>query len=126
MRRQPRDLLTGLLARNRISRAQFMAGREYRRLSAIAERSPEAAEALDQCRRQLGDDGTALIDAVLICAMSLKQIAEARGLAGQDWQRYYAKRFSECLNALAIVYGFSNREKRIRASGAKTQITGAQ
>ena len=59
MRRKSSDPLAHLLARKRLSRTQFMAGREYQRLSGIAERSPEAAEALDKCRRQLGNEGRA-------------------------------------------------------------------
>ena len=35
-------------------------------------------------------------------------------------------RLAECLNTLAAVYGFSDVEKKIRASGAKAQIIGAQ
>ena len=63
---------------------------------------------------------------MLIRARTAKQIAAARGLTGQEWERYFAKRFWECLNTLAVVYGFSSGEKKIRASGAKTQIIGAQ
>jgi hypothetical protein len=73
----------------------------------------------------LGIDGSALVHDMLISARTAKQVAESRGLTGQEWQRYFAKRFWECLNTLAVVYGFE-RGKKIRASGAKTQIIGAE
>ena len=128
MTRKSRDPLADMLAHKRINPAQYLAGREYQKHARAAYTADEliAQRWLDKCQRELGDDGVVLLRSLLIHGMSLKQIAEARGLTGQDWQRYYAKRFSECLNALAIVYGFSNREKRIRASGAKTPIIGAQ
>ena len=75
-----------------------------------------------QCYRQLGADGSALVHDVLVRAMTAKQIVESRGRTGQEWERYFTRRFWECLNTLAAVYGFSKREKRIRVSGAKTQI----
>ena len=62
----------------------------------------------------------------MIHGMTAKQIAAARGLVGADWERYFAKRFWECLNTLAVVNGFSSGEKKIRATGAKTQIIGAE
>ena len=58
--------------------------------------------------------------------MTAKQIAAARGKTGADWERFYSRRFWECLNTLAEVYGFSDVEKKIRASGTKAQNIGAQ
>jgi hypothetical protein len=66
---------------------------------------------LARCRRQLGTDGEALVQAALIHARSFRQIAEARGLSGQEWERYFAKRLWECLNSLAVVYGFANADR---------------
>ena len=48
---------------------------------------------------------------MLISAMTTKQIAESRGMAGQEWERYFAKRLWECLNSLAVVYGFANADR---------------
>ena len=56
-------------------------------------------------------DGEALVQAALIHARSFRQIAEARGLSGQEWERYFAKRLWECLNSLAVVYGFANADR---------------
>jgi hypothetical protein len=35
---------------------------------------------------------------MLISAMTTKQIAESRGMAEQEWERYFTKRLGECLN----------------------------
>ena len=109
MHRKSHDLLEHLLARKRIGRPQYLAGQKYRQLSAVAERSPEALEALAKCRAELGDAGIALVDATLLCAMSTKQIAASRG---QAWESYYSRRLGECLATLAIVFGFAGASPR--------------
>ena len=149
MNRNPYDPLADHFARGRIGQAQFWAGREFQEHFGIADRrSEDRAYTLDhlererpgtltddqlaawkwlaKCYRQLGADGSALVHDVLVRAMTAKQIVESRGRTGQEWERYFTRRFWECLNTLAAVYGFSKREKRIRVSGAKTQIIGAQ
>lgn len=121
-------------ARGHIDEAQLLAGREFQRHFGIAERGPRAvqwSEAVDgdpprenltdgqlmagkwlsKCYRKLGVDGAALVHDMLIHAMTAKQIAASRGMAGQDWEKYFAKRLWECLNTLARVYGFSNGDK---------------
>ena len=60
-----------------------------------------------------GADGTALVHDMLISAMTTKQIAESRGMAEQEWERYFTKRLGECLNCLAVVYGFSNGSRML-------------
>ena len=146
---KPYDSLADHFARGRIGQAQFWAGREFQKHFGIADRrSEDRAYTLDhlererpgtltddqlaawkwlaKCYRQLGADGSALVHDVLVRAMTAKQIVESRGRTGQEWERYFTRRFWECLNTLAAVYGFSKREKRIRVSGAKTQIIGAK
>jgi hypothetical protein len=141
------DPLADRHARGFIDEAQFAAGREFQRQFRIAERGPRAvqfSEAVDgnpprgtltdsqldawkwlaKCYGRLGADGTAIVRDVLISGMTAKQIAE-RGAWREEWQRYCAKRFWECLNTLAVVYGFSNGETKAR-SGAKKQNIGAQ
>jgi hypothetical protein len=114
MRRKPHDPLAFLLARKRIDTAQYRAAVEYRRLSAIAERSPEALEALARCQRELGDSGVALLDSVLLCAMSTKAIAARHGKLGPSWESYFARRLGEALTTLAIVFGFAGEPPRQR------------
>ena len=143
------DPLADHLARGHIDAAQFEAGRAFQRYFGHAERGPRSMQLtervdgdppregltdnqikawqwLAKSDRALGIDGSALVHDMLISARTAKQVAESRGLTGQEWQRYFAKRFWKCLNTLAVVYGFSSGEKKIRASGTKTQIIGVQ
>jgi hypothetical protein len=124
------DVLADHLARGHIDQAQFMGGRRFQELFSAAERGPKSmplAERVDgnpprepltdrqlkarrelaRAYRALGHDGTALTLAVLIRSQTMQQIAEARGLTGQVWQRYLSGRFGECLNRLAVTYGFA-------------------
>ena len=119
MRRQPHDPLKHRLARRRIDQSQFAAGQKYRQLSAIAERNPEALEALARCRVELGDAGIALLDATLLAGLTTKQVADQWGLAGAAWESYYARRLDLCLGELAIVFGFvSSRRPAVTSAPA--------
>jgi hypothetical protein len=127
------DVLADHLARGHIDEAQFEAGRAFQRCFAVAERGPrsmqltervdggappealtdaqaKAARWLSKCYQRLGVDGSALLHDVLIRAMSMKQIAASRGLAGPAYPRYFGMRLRECLDALAIVFGFATSE----------------
>ena len=66
---------------------------------------------LDKCYRKLGDDGSALVHDVLVRNMSMRQIAESRGLAGQRYEGYLGIRLRECLDELAIVFGFVSAKR---------------
>jgi hypothetical protein len=48
---------------------------------------------------------------VLILGMTMEQIAQRRALRSQRWIDYFARRFRECLDRLALIYGFAT-EKR--------------
>jgi hypothetical protein len=113
-----RDPLTDQFTRGRISNAQLRAGQEFRKLLAIAKEGTDdhraADEALARSYQALGTDGSALVHDMLIDGMTAKQVAEARGLTGQGWSKYYAKRFSECLNTLTGIFGFANATSRSR------------
>jgi hypothetical protein len=39
--------------------------------------------------------------------MTMEQIGQRRGLPGQRWIDYFARRFRECLDRLALLYGFA-------------------
>ena len=114
------DPLAAHLARGHITQAQYLAAQEFRKLYAAK------AERLAKPDSELGADGSSIVCDVLIAGMTTRQIATSRGKIGPDWERYYARRLRECLATLAAIYGFSKGEKKIRASGAKTQIIGAQ
>jgi hypothetical protein len=125
------DPLADHLARGHIDQAQYEAGRAFQRWFAVAERGPRAlqiVEAVDgdppretrsdealkagkwltRCYGELGKDGSVLIHDMLIQNMTTRQIAAARGMIGEDWNRYFSRRLFECLDTLAIVFGFSN------------------
>jgi hypothetical protein len=47
---------------------------------------------LAKAYQRLGADGSALVHAALVQNMTARQIASARGLGGQGWENYFAKR----------------------------------
>ena len=98
-----RDPLADRLARGRITQAQYLAAQEFRKHYGLA-----AGKMLTESYRALGADGSAVVHDMLINAMSAKEVAASRGLTGLGWEKFYRMRFSECLNTLAVIYGFSN------------------
>jgi hypothetical protein len=50
---------------------------------------------------------------VLILGMTMDQIGQRRGVQGQRWNDYFARRFRECLDRLALLYG-------LRPSGGRS------
>ena len=77
----------------------------------ITEGQRKAVLRLNRAERELGADGSALVHEVLILGMTMEQIGQRRGLRGQRWIDYFARRFRECLDRLALIYGFAT-EKR--------------
>ena len=77
----------------------------------ITERQRKAVLRLNRTERELGADGSALVHEVLILGLSMEQIGLRRGLRTQRWTDYFARRFRECLDRLALIYGFAT-EKR--------------
>jgi hypothetical protein len=77
----------------------------------ITERQRRAVLRLNRVERELGADGSALAHEVLISGMTVQQIAQRRGLSSQRWIDYFARRLQECLDRLALIYGFAT-EKR--------------
>src|SRR5271169_3114769 len=73
----------------------------------ITERQRKAVMRLNRIERELGADGSVLVHEVLILGMTMEQVGERRGLRGQRWRDYFAKRFRECLDRLALIYGFA-------------------
>jgi hypothetical protein len=59
----------------------------------------------------LGSEGSALVHEVLILGMTMEQIGQRRGLVAQRWKDYFARRFRECLDRLALIYGFATHER---------------
>ena len=131
------DPLARLHSRGQISDAQYRGGRAFQNDWERAERGPQAVDPsreyvdggqfrepiiegqrkavlrLNRIERELGADGSALVHEVLILGMTMEQISGRRGLSGQRWLDYFAKRLRECLDRLALAYGFAT-EKRAR------------
>jgi hypothetical protein len=135
MRSTRNDPLAALHARKSIDEAQYHGGRAFQHDFETAERGPRAIdpskEAVDgglmpepltdhqrdavvrlaRADRRLGENGSILTRNVLIHGMTVKQIGELRGQASEIELKYIGQRFRECLDCLALVYGFA-MEKR--------------
>jgi hypothetical protein len=131
------DPLARLHSRRQIDEAQYQGGRSFQNDWEKAERGPQAVDPsreyvdggqfrepitesqrkavlrLNRIERELGADGSALVHEALILGMTMEQIGERRGLGGQRWMDYFAKRLRECLDRLAQAYGFAT-EKRAK------------
>src|SRR5258705_8036334 len=77
----------------------------------ITEGQRKAVLRLNRVERELGADGSALVHEVLILGMTMEQIGQRRGLRGQRWIDYFARRFRECLDRLASIYGFATERR---------------
>ncbi len=125
------DVLAKLHTHRQIDEAQYKGGRAFQNDWEEAERGPRAVDPtrervdggqsrepiteaqrsaalrLNRVERELGADGTVLVHEVLILGMNMEQIGARRGLKTQRWKDYFARRFQECLERLALIYGFA-------------------
>ncbi len=124
------DPLAALHARGWIDQPQYLGGRHYQGAFALAEnkrgqtwnfdrvdggRIPEpdlsgaqikAIADVKRARQALGPVGISIADAVLCDGMQINTVAERRG-----WpDRYVGARFRECLDTLAVVFGYATRD----------------
>lgn len=131
MRSTRDDPLGDLHSRQMIDEAQYQAGREFQKDFEMAERGPRAIdpakEAVDGGRlpepltdsqmragmqlkvvyEALGMNGSAIVHDVLVHNRTRSQVAAIRGLQGKSWEEYFGKRFRECLDCMAVIYGYS-------------------
>jgi Domain of unknown function (DUF6456) len=88
--------------------------REYvdgaQRREPITEGQRQAALRLNRAERELGADGSAIVHDVLVKGMTMEQIGKRRGLESQRWKDYFSRRFQECLDRLAQIYGFATEK----------------
>jgi hypothetical protein len=129
------DPLARLHTRRQIDEAQYQGGRAFQSDWEKAERGPQAVDPskeyvdggqrrepitegqrkavlrLNRAERELGADGSTLVHEVLILGMTLEQIGQRHGVRGQRWIDYFAKRFHECLDRLALMYGFATERR---------------
>ncbi|MEA3183469.1 MAG: hypothetical protein QOI59_6992 [Gammaproteobacteria bacterium] len=125
------DPLARLHSRRQIDEAQYQGGRAFQHDWEKAERGPSAVDPtseyvdggqmrepitegqrkavlrLNRAERELGADGSALVHDVLVHGLTMEQVALRRGLRTQRWKDYFARRFCECLDRLALIYGFA-------------------
>ena len=73
----------------------------------ITERQRKAVLRLNRITAELGTDGMVLVHEVLVEGFTMEQVGLRRGLRGQRWKDYFARRFQECLDRLALAYGFA-------------------
>ena len=129
------DPLARLHSHRQIDEAQYQGGRAFQNDWERAERGPQAVDPsreyvdgvqtrepitegqrkavlrLNRAERELGADGSALVHDVLIRGMTMEQIGQRRGLRTQRWKDYFSRRFCECLDRLALIYGFATERK---------------
>lgn len=127
------DPLGRLHSHHQIDEAQYQGGRAFQHDFETAERGPRAIdpskEAVDgglmpepitesqrkaavrlaRVHRELGQNGSALIHAVLIHGMTMEQIGVSRGMTSEAELKYLGRRFREGLDTLAVEYSFAQR-----------------
>jgi hypothetical protein len=125
------DPLARLHSHRQIDEAQYQAGRAFQSDWEKAERGPRAIDPtreyvdggqmrepitegqrravlrLNSAERELGADGSALVHDVLVQGLTMGQIGQRRGLSTQRWNDYFSRRFRECLDRLALLYGLA-------------------
>ena len=125
------DPLGRLHSHHQIDEAQYRGGRAFQNDWERAERGPQAMDPtreyvdgartrepvtesqrqavlrLNRIERELGTDGAALVHDVLVLGLTMDQIGQRRAVRTQRWNDYFARRFRECLDRLALIYGFA-------------------
>ncbi len=133
------DPLGRLHSHHQIDEAQYRGGRAYQDDWERAERGPQAMDPtreyvdgararepvtesqrqavlrLNRVERELGTDGAALVHDVLVLGLTMDQIGQRRAVRTQRWNDYFARRFRECLERLALIYGFATETRTQRA-----------
>ncbi|MDA9505970.1 hypothetical protein XI09_15290 [Bradyrhizobium sp. CCBAU 11386] len=133
------DPLGRLHSHHQIDEAQYRGGRAFQNDWERAERGPQAMDPtreyvdgartrepvtesqrkavlrLNRVERELGTDGAALVHDVLVLGLTMDQIGQRRAVRTQRWNDYFARRFRECLDRLALIYGFATEAGTQRA-----------
>jgi len=128
------DPLGRLHSHRQIDEVQYQAGRAFQDDWERAERGPQAVDPgrdyvdgvqarepitegqrkavlrLNRAERDLGADGSALVHDVLVRGMTMEQVGQRRCLCTQRWNDYFSRRFRECLDRLALLYGFATEK----------------
>jgi hypothetical protein len=78
----------------------------------VTESQRKAVLRLNRAERELGADGSALVHDVLVKGMTMEQVGQRRDLVSQRWKDCFSRRLCECLDRLALVYGFAADKKQ--------------
>ena len=140
------DPLARLHSHHQIDEAQYRGGRAFQHDWERAERGPQAVDPtrehvdgvqrrepvtesqrqavlrLNRAERELGADGSALVHDVLVHGLTMDQVGQRRGLHSQRWRDYFSRRFQECLDRLALIYGFATEPTRAPRSNSTKSI----
>lgn len=73
----------------------------------VSDRTNRALAILARATPALGLEGEALVRDVLGEGLSIAMAAAKRGLASEAERKYLGRRFRECLDTLALVYGYA-------------------
>ncbi|TFV44663.1 hypothetical protein [Bradyrhizobium niftali] len=128
------DPLGRLHSHHQIDEAQYRGGRAFqndwerqamdptheyvdgaRTREPVTESQRQAVLRLNRIERELGTDGAALVHDVLVLGLTMDQIGQRRAVRTQRWNDYFARRFRECLDRLALIYGFATEAGTQRA-----------
>ncbi len=131
MRSTRNDPLANLHARRSIDDAQYQGGRAFQHdfetiehgakavdpsqpyvdcslvARGVSDAYSKASVRLNRVHRELGQHGSALVHAVIIIGRSIDDVCKDRGLTSQRENDYIGRRFRECLECLAVCYGFA-------------------
>jgi hypothetical protein len=144
------DPLGRLHSHHQVDEVQYQGGRAFQNDWEKAERGPQAVDPsreyvdgartrepvteaqrkavlrLNRIERELGADGAALVHEVLVQGMTMEQVGQRRGLRTQRWNDYFSRRFRECLDRLALIYGFATEKKKPTAPMAPMPLPGGR
>jgi hypothetical protein len=137
------DPLGRLHSHHQIDEVQYRGGRAFQSDWERAERGPQAVDPtreyvdgartrepvtesqrqavlrLNRIERELGTDGAALVHDVLVLGLTMDQIGQRRAVRTQRWNDYFARRFRECLDRLALVYGYATEATAQRSESRR-------
>jgi hypothetical protein len=144
------DPLGRLHSHHQIDEVQYQGGRAFQNDWEKAERGPQAVDPareyvdgartrepvteaqrravlrLNRIERELGADGAALVHEVLVQGMTMEQVGQRRELRTQRWNDYFSRRFRECLDRLALIYGFATEKKKPTVPTARPSLSGCK
>ena len=129
------DPLAALHASHQIDEVQYLAGRHWQKAYELAEiggaRAIDYSRAkvdgggipqptisdvqarafndLSNARKGLGDYGTSVVYDILACHLTIKDCANRRMMVSEAEVKYIGRRFRECLDHMAIIFGYSTR-----------------